>query len=227
MANDGLFKIDEMDALAIRGDINDFIRKQFNIPKINPVINAAKINCKSEEDSAPKAEEKWIWIEGYKGTDGSMTCRDFKFDFGTVFSVPEGQDIRECEKGFHLCFDLKDVFSYYGVGDGNRFFKVKALVKESDYKHKMEARRSPSKRFYFDINTDKIVAKSIEFLGECSCEEVLTANRIDCSNWTLEEQLEAIQTNPHKMVAKKQLEAIQTNPHKMVAKKWQQHLSPD
>lgn len=207
-----MYTFDELAMTSTKDDLNKFIANRFNIPPAGGLKQAVNSLYGSklvgeEKNEEPKIEEKWIWIEGYKGTNKYMTCRDFKFDFHTVFSIPEGEEVRECDKGFHLCFELNDVFGYYRVGDGNRFFKVKALVRESDYKRKMDYKHSPSRMWRMD-DSDKIVAKSIEFISECSAEEVLTAKGIDCSEWTLEEQWEALKNTPGKIQKKKQVDKL-------------------
>lgn len=117
-----------------------------------------------------REKEKWIWVEGYKGTDENMICRDYQFELGKQFDMDcDDDEIVECTNGFHLCKELKQVFNYYKVGDNNRYFKVKALVKKSDYDYVPQ--------FYDLRSNDKLVAKSIIFEEEVSEVEVLKAVR--------------------------------------------------
>ena len=43
-----------------------------------------------DEDEAmnhvKEESEKWIWVEGYKGTDPEMKCRDFQFELGEEYT---------------------------------------------------------------------------------------------------------------------------------------------
>lgn len=117
-------------------------------------------------------EEEWIWVEGYKGTDKDMKCRDFQYELGIQYDMPEDQKIQECESGFHLCLYLSDVFYYYGVGCGNRFFKVKALVRKVDKESYL------SLRHY----SNKLVAKSIIFTSELTCDEIFQHFENDVNN---------------------------------------------
>lgn len=106
--------------------------------------------------------DKWIWIEGYKGTDCDMKCRGFQYELNRQYDI-EG-DVKECENGFHLCLNLKDVFGWYKIKHGNRFFKVKALVRKNDFDNYGSIFYKP---FCSEpIVTDKIVAKSIVFTEE-------------------------------------------------------------
>lgn len=144
----------------------------------------------------PKPEpEEWIWVEGYKGTDKDLKCRDFQYELGIQYDMPEGQAIKECESGFHLCLNLMHVFSYYGVGNGNRFFKVKALVRKSD-KEKYGKYESSTYMGYF-VNggrfNDKLAAKSIIFLSECTLDEILEGT--DVSNLSEQYKLMAINSS--------------------------------
>lgn len=129
----------------------------------------------------PEPEEEWIWVEGYKGTDKNMQCRGFQFELGTQYDMPEGQEIKACSSGFHLCLRLSDVFGYYKIGDGNRFFKVKALVRKSDKK------AYSSNQSWVSFNTmtytygaydNKLASKSIIFLSELTADEILEGREI-------------------------------------------------
>lgn len=118
-------------------------------------------------------EEDWVWIEGYKATNKDMKCRGFQFELGKMFTY-EGTLVG-CKSGFHLCPELKDCFDYYEIGHGNRYFKVRALINI----HQTYSIDIPS--LYFPhttqtklmIETDKRVAKKIEFLEEVSPEEII------------------------------------------------------
>lgn len=106
---------------------------------------------------------RYKWMEGYKGTNADMTCKDFQFELNKEYTV-EG-DTRMCVHGFHLCEKLEDVFTYYSPVEKTRFFKVKALV---DMKERDKALLS-----MFDFNKDKLVAKTIILTEEISNEELL------------------------------------------------------
>lgn len=123
----------------------------------------------------PVPEEEWVWVEGYKGTDKNMCCRDYQYELGKKYDMPEDEKIIMCESGFHLCLDLNDVFSYYDIGYGNRFFKVKALVRKSD-KDKYGTSNECSDVYGRIISfggINKLVAKSIIFQSELTIDEIL------------------------------------------------------
>ncbi|HGM1374856.1 TPA: hypothetical protein ACKONX_002821 [Clostridioides difficile] len=102
------------------------------------LLEMEKIKIDSE---MKKNSEEWIWIEGYKGTDRDMKCRNFQYELNKTYSVEEIHrgNINIYDYGFHLCLDLKDVFRCYNLDLSNRFFKVKALVRREDkYKYGMK-----------------------------------------------------------------------------------------
>lgn len=106
---------------------------------------------KTVPDTNELAEE-WTWVTGYKGTNKNMICRDYQYELGEPYSIPDGEEVKMCSNGFHFCEDLSDVFQYYDIGLGNRFFEVTACVRKSDL-----------------VNKDKKrVAKEIVFLRELS-----------------------------------------------------------
>lgn len=126
------------------------------------------IKMENAHEKSKDEPEEWIWVEGYKGTDKDMKCRDYQFELGKQFDMSGDAKIEECQSGFHLCKELKDVFFYYRVGEGNRFFKVKALVRKKDFE---ENKRLTS--WYLPIRSDKLVSKSIIFVEELTVDEIL------------------------------------------------------
>lgn len=146
-------------------------------------------------------EEKpeWVWVDGYKGTDRNMCCRDYQFELGKRFDMPEGVEIKMCNSGFHFCERLSSVFIHYDIEGGNRFFKVRALVKKSDTVAVRLEKTTPMPMYHFgslqqyiyDMSLeqdDKTVAKAIEFVSEVDTDELLKAHpRIPqgmLSEWT-------------------------------------------
>lgn len=121
-------------------------------------------------------EEEWIWVEGYKGTDKNMQgYGNFQFEIGKQYDIPEEQKIEACSNGFHLCKTLSEVFAHYYLGFNNRFFKVKALVKEKDYKRGY----SVYPLLYFPGFNNKLVAKSIILEEEIDTKELIIAAGYD------------------------------------------------
>lgn len=150
----------------------------------------------NEETSAiiPKPiaqpEEEWIWVEGFKGTDKDMCCRDYQYELGKQYDMPEDEKVELCESGFHLCLSLKDVFGYYKIGNGNRFFKVKALVRKTDNDKYGYYTYNGHRYVYYD----KLAAKSIIFLSELTADEIF--KDIEGENIPAEYQQMAIDISP-------------------------------
>lgn len=162
------------------------IRKALGIPPSIPEFTM------TGDEEVPK-EEEWIWVEGYKGTNKYMMCRDFHFELGKRFDMPEDEKIEACKSGFHLCTELTDVYSYYSIGDGNRFFKVRALVRKEDYEtaKRCESSISVYTIYTLSMGNTKLAAKSIEFIEECTPDEIL-ARHLN-NEWTEEDKLDALQ----------------------------------
>lgn len=113
--------------------------------------NAAYVESKTKET------EEWVWIEGYKGMDKDMRCLDFQYEIGKRYDMPEDVEVEVCQAGFHFCRYLQHVYHFYSLGGGNRFFKVRGLVKRKD-----------SMQF-----ANKYAAKSIEIIAELTRDELL------------------------------------------------------
>ena len=151
-----------------------------------------KIAKAGEQTEEPKSEtidvkNTWVWVEGYKGTDKDMCCQGFQYELGTKYQMPR-ENVDECRTGYHFCLNMNDVQKYYGIGHGNRYFKVRALVRLSD---KNEYGRMPE----YDPNDmyrvlfgrtprDKLVAAEIEFLEELSIDEILSDTK--AKDWSEE-----------------------------------------
>ena len=133
----------------------------------------------TEEMPISEPKEEWIWVEGYKGTDKNMKCRDFQYELDVQYDMSE-EKVKECESGFHLCFKLDDVFNYYDIGKANRFFKVKALVRKTDVEQYGIIKQSYL-QFY---KNDKLVAKSIIFISELTQNEILKGTEVESLDQT-------------------------------------------
>lgn len=147
----------------------------------NPYLDYKFYNVKPEPTD--KGIEEWVWVTGYKGTDKNMKCRDYQYEMGKQHDMPEGSNIEICYSGFHFCDKISDVFRYYRVDNGNRFFEVKALVR----------RWKKDGTYTIEQNHDKMSAKSIIFTRELTTEEIFK-HIIDepyVANWTYEQKCKA------------------------------------
>lgn len=128
---------------------------------------AAKI-AEMLEESDEKLE-KWIEVEGYKGMDKDMKGHyNFQYEIGKTYVIEDPSSVKACEYGYHFSLNLNDVFDYYKLSNNNRFFKVKALVRKSDYEEygKVES------GYIFVTTVNKLAAKQITILKELSDEEM-------------------------------------------------------
>ena len=55
-------------------------------------------------------------MKAYKAFNKDMTCRGFHYAEGKTYELPEGQEAKLCERGFHACERPVDVLSYYNAG---------------------------------------------------------------------------------------------------------------
>ena len=53
---------------------------------------------------------------GYKGFDKDLKCRDFQYEIGKTYAIDK-KELKICSKGFHFCYELEDVKSYYALPD--------------------------------------------------------------------------------------------------------------
>lgn len=133
--------------------------------------------------------EEWVWTTGFKGTENDMKCRGYQFDMQQTFSIPADEKIEMCSNGFHLCKTLKDVFGFYSIGRGNRFFEVLALVRKEDLEN------------YTSGWNAKLVARSIKFVREVDVDEILSTHAKKYENSELAELSYDKWTDEHKRLA--------------------------
>ena len=145
-------------------------------------------------------EEEYIWVKGFKGTDKDMRCQDdYQYELGKQFDLDADVEPVICSKGFHFCKRLENVFKYYNIGNGNRFFEVEALVKKSDLEPKNKSKLDQWSKLYMSFANydDKYAAKSIRFIRELTVDEVFGALGTDCDvrEWADEQKKRAMETS--------------------------------
>ena len=67
-----------------------------------------------------------IRMKGYKAFDTNWRCRDFQYEIGKTYELPEGQTLQIGKCGFHFCKNPIDVFANYPL-TGTLIAEVEAL----------------------------------------------------------------------------------------------------
>ena len=99
-------------------------------------------------------------IKSYKGFDKNLKCRDFQYEEGKEYEMPE-EGINACEKGFHACERPVDMFSYYAPGN-SVFHEVEQSGAIS--RHDEDSKIASSKiKIGAKLSIRKIVDMSIEY----------------------------------------------------------------
>ena len=145
-------------------------------------------------------EEEYIWVKGFKGTNKDMRCQDdYQYELDKQFDLDADVEPVICSKGFHFCKRLENVFKYYNIGNGNRFFEVEALVKKSDWDPEQKKNRTRNPYGYlpgFIGGEDKYAAKSIRFIRELTVDEVFeVVSDEEVRGWAEEQKKRAMETS--------------------------------
>jgi hypothetical protein len=167
-------------------------------PKDIEMILSGFGKSESKEPKLIAPEEKWIWVEGYKGTDKNMQGYDnYQFEVGKRYDMPLDVEIQDCRAGFHMSLNVKDVFRHYPINKGNRFFKVRALVREKDYLE-YRTRKNDDTYFYNPLatNRNKLVSQSIEFISELTLDGIFE-NVEEASHWSEKHKKFAVENGVH------------------------------
>ena len=81
-------------------------------------------------------------MKAYKAFNKDMTCRGFHYAEGKTYELPEGQEAKLCERGFHACERPVDVLSYYNAGQaGVHEVEVEGVDQNRDNDTKLCARK--------------------------------------------------------------------------------------
>lgn len=140
-------------------------------------MNQQEIYEKQVDKVIEDEGDEWIWVPGYKATDFYVRgYRDFQFEIGKVYSLPDGEEPDVCSKGFHFCPRAEYVRNFYHYG---RLFRVRALIKKSEWMKAEEwVREHPNgysdwgySLYRTGTNYSKLAAKSIELIEEIPIEE--------------------------------------------------------
>jgi hypothetical protein len=71
-------------------------------------------------------------IVAWKGFSKELSCNGYQFEIGKSYAH-EGT-VKACASGFHACTNPFDVWSYYPLGDDNRFCRVQLSGKTDTHK---------------------------------------------------------------------------------------------
>lgn len=125
---------------------------------INPNVIGKKY--KVDDRYFKAVEPDWIWVDAYKATDENMCCKGKQYHMN-VENTYDGNVVLG-SKGYHVCTVLEDCFHEYPYAYNRRYFKVKALVKRTDYQ-------------YINPNNTVLVSKAIKFIDELDHPDVVEA----------------------------------------------------
>ena len=102
-------------------------------------------------------------IQGFKGFDENLKCRDFQYEIGKEYKMKEKPVI--CDTGFHFCRYPLDMFRYYEPVNGNRFCEIEAT---GDVVHDEDDTKSCTNKIKIcaELNFKKITDASINFIYE-------------------------------------------------------------
>ena len=64
-------------------------------------------------------------VKGYKAFNHDLTCRGMQYEVGKTYKL--GCEPIICERGFHFCQNLSDVYNYYPMTEDTRICEVEAL----------------------------------------------------------------------------------------------------
>ena len=64
-------------------------------------------------------------MKGYKAFNKDLICRGIQYEVGQIYEMSESPVC--CERGYHFCENIADVYNYYPMSDDTRICEVVAL----------------------------------------------------------------------------------------------------
>lgn len=182
------------------GDGMDYVSWAWIAPE--PMILPPFGEKTEKTEAHDKGNEKWVWVTGYKGLDKDMKAYGgFQYEMDKLYIMPDGEPVKACRGGYHLCLNLEDLYTYKNIEKGNRYFECSALVRESDLK---KYGGTESAGLWYDKN-DKLAAKSIRLIRELSVDEIL-AHLDEAKEWP--EDVKKIAIAENVTAARKEMKVV-------------------
>lgn len=61
-------------------------------------------------------------VKGYKAFNKNLKCRDIQYQVGKTYELEEYPVL--CDKGFHFCKNIADIFVYYSFNCNTRVYEI-------------------------------------------------------------------------------------------------------
>ena len=108
-------------------------------------------------------------MKAYKAFNQDLTCRGFQYEEGKTYELPEGEEARLCERGFHACERPVDVLSFYNAGQSViHEVEVDGVDPKRDINTKLSARKI---HIGARLNVGQLVQATFDYNKEHCTEE--------------------------------------------------------
>ena len=102
-------------------------------------------------------------MNGFKGFDKDLKCRDFQFAVGETYT--HKGEVSLCRSGFHFVENPLDALSYYPLANGNRYAEVEADG-VSNQTEKDSKRVSSSLKIGAELSLKSLIEFGVKFIFE-------------------------------------------------------------
>ncbi len=102
-------------------------------------------------------------IKGFKGFDKDFKCKDHQYEVCKTYELPDGQEPKCCEQGFHFCENPGDLFDYYGPAN-SKYAEVSSTGK-TDKQKDGDSKVCTSKiHIHSEISLSALIQASVKFI---------------------------------------------------------------
>ena len=120
-------------------------------------------------------------MKAYKALNKDMTCQGFQYAEGESYELPEGQEAKLCERGFHACERAVDVLDYYPAS-GSVIHEVE--VDDVDPKREGDTKLAARKiRIGARLNVGQLVQATFEYNRVHCTEERTDPKQASAGAW--------------------------------------------
>jgi hypothetical protein len=112
----------------------------------------------------------------YKGFNKDLKCRNFQYEVGKAYELPNGEKPRVCAVGFHACENPFDVLDYYANVVNDRFCVVEQF---GDFDKMLGKTASSRIRIKREIDFVGLFKAGIEWLKEATKNTILSTSDND------------------------------------------------
>ena len=106
-------------------------------------------------------------MKAYKGFDRNLKCRDFQYEVGREYEMPD-DDIKVCERGFHACESPLEVLDHYFLDDNAQMCRFAEVEQDGKIDREIDSTKVCSSKIKIkaELKFGDLIKAGVEWLKE-------------------------------------------------------------